>query len=69
MEDGLGQPNSRWVLARRKGLNPCCNGIWSRTIEYLTLTVNLKGLNPCFSGRWSLTRPVKVNPFPDDRAS
>ena len=38
------------------GLNPCSNGIWSLTCEFLDQTwINLYCLNPCSNGIWSLT--------------
>ena len=38
-----------------EGLNPCCDGRWSRT-KLLLRTHQLGiGLNPCCDGRWSRT--------------
>ena len=39
-----------------RSLNPCSNGIWSRTRTALEpLTKTASGLNPCFNGIWSRT--------------
>ncbi len=60
MEDGLvqqeQQPTSDWHL----GLNPCCNGRWSRTQIIYTYENYNSCLNPCCNGRWSRTRPYKT---------
>ena len=37
-----------------KGLNPCCNGIWSQTITQVFSEGNIC-LNPCCNGIWSQT--------------
>ena len=37
-------------------LNPCFNGIWSRTLFTGTAKMQIEyGLNPCFNGIWSRT--------------
>ena len=43
-----------------KGLNPCCNGRWSRTTFKKINVMKISGLNPCCNGRWSRTRPYKT---------
>ncbi len=56
MEYGLGprrRSDSRiheWIR-----LNPCFNGIWSRTMRFLLPLDWMKCLNPCFNGIWSRT--------------
>ena len=42
------------------GLNPCCSGQWSRTVNHSAMTAAQIGLNPCCSGQWSRTRPYKT---------
>ena len=37
------------------GLNPCCNGRWSRTLQIEDLLTGATSLNPCCNGRWSRT--------------
>ena len=57
MEDGLvhlhhilQQCSSLW------GLNPCCDGRWSRTNGAFRVQLRIAyGLNPCCDGRWSRT--------------
>ncbi len=46
-----------WLIAKGIGmcLNPCCNGIWSRTKAKLKSIVQINGLNPCCNGIWSRT--------------
>ena len=39
----------------RGGLNPCFNGIWSRTNLAIDVSYHRDGLNPCFNGIWSRT--------------
>ena len=42
--------------ARRYGLNPCSNGIWSLTLRARDNPATLAlSLNPCSNGIWSLT--------------
>ncbi len=40
----------------KKGLNPCCAGLWSLTESPMELREqHTEGLNPCCAGLWSLT--------------
>ena len=39
MEDGLVQLNKIRKSAGLNGLNPCCNGRWSRTRPYKTILI------------------------------
>ena len=36
-------------------LNPCSNGIWSLTVDFIETNVKFERLNPCSNGIWSLT--------------
>ena len=43
-------------------LNPCCNGIWSRThTNKLFFVCGSKSLNPCCNGIWSRTQHVSLS--------
>ena len=48
------------------GLNPCCNGQWSRTLEKLTFIVKDCSLNPCCSGQWSRTYSLDLDASSND---
>ena len=39
MEDGLVPPSSFNGCCSHSGLNPCCNGRWSRTRPYKTILI------------------------------
>ena len=39
MEDGLVRATLSVVVERYEGLNPCCNGRWSRTRPYKTILI------------------------------
>ena len=55
MEDGL-VPGTRVInLATSEGLNPCCDGRWSRTSSDGVTYHTRLSLNPCCDGRWSRT--------------
>ena len=61
MEYGLGQGLN--IPANREGgcLNPCFNGIWSRTMSKpLSNQPMTQCLNPCFNGIWSRTDKVSL---------
>ena len=47
----------QWVLLplMHQCLNPCFNGIWSRTPHKFRSMATLNSLNPCFNGIWSRT--------------
>ena len=57
MEYGLGGLATMWHPARlSSSLNPCFNGIWSRTTKEVRMYEGkYEGLNPCFNGIWSRT--------------
>ena len=57
MEYGLGQKEARDLYINISNrLNPCFNGIWSRTPTNVAISVVLSArLNPCFNGIWSRT--------------
>ena len=56
MEYGLGQQQMRSCVTTLICLNPCFNGIWSRTNLYATVwKTAASSLNPCFNGIWSRT--------------
>ena len=38
---------------RKRSLNPCFSGTYSRSVPFLTFVVKEWGLNPCFSGTYS----------------
>ena len=43
---------------KKRRLNPCCSGQWSRTKESPFFDEGDGGLNPCCSGQWSRTQQV-----------
>ncbi len=53
MEYGLRADRCRRDLQRRKGLNPCFNGIWSASLVSRDDEDRRDSLNPCFNGIWS----------------
>ena len=55
MEDGLVRRKTKLSKKSVEGLNPCCNGRWSRTNILVFLHLKVIGLNPCCNGRWSRT--------------
>ena len=55
MEYGL-RPMQQPQPMSQGRLNPCCNGIWSQTLNPLVKQMILAGLNPCCNGIWSQTR-------------
>ena len=60
MEYGLGLTTLKCWPTAASCLNPCFNGIWSRTGRFLNDAVKkAKGLNPCFNGIWSRTENVE----------
>ena len=59
MEDGLVLVSDYITALNGDGLNPCCNGRWSRTLLRYSLMRRIC-LNPCCNGRWSRTRPYKT---------
>ena len=57
MEYGLGPMVQVPFVWTTSCLNPCSNGIWSRTVVLTSVMYSLlSGLNPCFNGIWSLRR-------------
>ena len=56
MEDGLVLRQVSMGAAAIQGLNPCCNGRWSRTTIGDRILLCIMCLNPCCNGRWSRTR-------------
>ena len=55
MEDGLVHVKNEPEKLKDAGLNPCCDGRWSRTYVNPNKEDNCEGLNPCCDGRWSRT--------------
>ena len=56
MEYGLGLPSTLYIWSKSmRSLNPCFNGIWSRTVYNRWAKGSKYGLNPCFKGIWSRT--------------
>ena len=60
MEDGLVLSLRNAMAITNVGLNPCCNGRWSRTYQIRCLMAKNMGLNPCCNGRWSRTNNYKI---------
>ena len=56
MEYGLRLRHRSLPKAGFTSLNPCCNGIWSQTLSFLTALRTSMSLNPCCNGIWSQTR-------------
>ena len=62
MEDGLVHKLLALNINSVMGLNPCCNGRWSRTRHSSGCIRCCRSLNPCCNGRWSLVE-FYVEPF------
>ena len=59
MEYGLGLKKVTAMKKLSLGLNPCYNGIWSRTRNQNTYNDYLQNsLNPCYNGIWSRTKKL-----------
>ena len=56
MEYGLGHADGNLDGTGGHSLNPCFNGIWSRTNVLTLNAVAQICLNPCFNGIWSRTQ-------------
>ena len=62
MEYGLGLSKPSHLMVQVACLNPCFNGIWSRTKQLcFTSAHGRMSLNPCFNGIWSRTMHHKVS--------
>ncbi len=48
------------IFSNLRGLNPFCNGQWSRTSFTNHLKCKIMSLNPFCNGQWSRTRPYKT---------
>ena len=57
MEYGLGRSTKIYgLMLFAISLNPCYNGIWSRTNKILIIRRRWQSLNPCYNGIWSRTQ-------------
>ena len=61
MEYGLGLLKLFLEEKKSIGLNPCYNGIWSRTYIPMSLQEVIAGLNPCYNGIWSRTSTASLS--------
>ena len=53
MEDGLREFEAGEEYQVNDGLNPCCYGRWSQSLELQNFLLYFASLNPCCYGRWS----------------
>ena len=68
MEDTLGVSYTFDGHKLYRGLNPCSNGRYSRSIAIDIHIVALFGLNPCSNGRYSRSRTKKFVTLQDDKS-
>ena len=55
MDNGLVLASAKILTLEKSGLNPFCNGQWSRTLLQRTHQLGIECLNPFCNGQWSRT--------------